>query len=411
VERDLLRKNEELNEAYRQLAAVEQELRLQFDNLASSQRLLEESEARFHGVFNNAYDAIFIHHMQDGVPGRFLEVNDFLCTALGYTREELLAMGVKDILSEAHLKEEPEISRTIFENRFKTFYAEFRRKDGSAFPVEVNARRYQFSGQDVILSVARDITEWRLREEEILRTNKELNAAYEQLAVVDQELRLQFDNLAATEKKLRESEAWSREFAELLPQCVYEVDTAGRILFGNQNAMDIFGITREMLDAGLNMRDIIVPEEWEQAERNMAQIVKMGKKTSEVLYHCRRKDGSLMPANFYTAAVYRDGALAGFRGIVVDITDALRAQEALQRSETRFRELAELLPQIVFELDENLKFTFFNWNTIEMTGYAYDDLSHNRTGIYDILQQSDRLPAERFFARILQDRASGHLEC
>ena len=411
VEQSLLRKNEELNEANMQLAAVEQELRQQYDELASNQKLLEESEARFHSVFNNAYDAIFIHLMQDGVPGRFLEVNEFLCTALGYTREELLARGVKDILSEAHLKEEPEISRTIFEKGFNTFYAEFRRKDGSPFPVEVNARRYQFSGQDVILSVARDITEWKLTEEEILRTNKELNTAYEQLASVDQELRTNYENLAATEKKLRESEAWSREFAELLPQSVYEVDTAGRILFVNQVAANVFGITREMLDAGLNMRDVIIPEEWERAERRMAQIATAGTKTSPEMYHCRRKDGFLMTANIYTAPVYRDGTLAGFRGIVVDITDALRAQEALQKSETRFRELAELLPQIVFELDQNLKFTFFNRNTIEMTGHTYEDLSQNSAGIFDIIEQSDRLPAERFFARILQDSASGHLEC
>ncbi len=329
VEQSLLRKNEELNKANMQLAVVEQELRQQYDKLASNQRLLEESEARFHSVFNNAYDAIFIHLMQDGVPGRFLEVNEFLCTALGYTREELLAMGVKDILSEAHLKDEPEISRTIFEKGFNTFYAEFRRKDGSPFPVEVNARRYQFSGQDVILSVARDITEWKLTEEEILRTNKELNTAYEQLASVDQELRTNYENLAATERKLRESEAWSREFAELLPQSVYEVDTAGRILFVNQVATSVFGITREMLDAGLNMRDVIIPEEWKQAERNMDQIATEGTKTSPDVYHCRRKDGSLMLANIYTAPVYRDGTLAGFRGIVVDISDQKRLETAL----------------------------------------------------------------------------------
>jgi PAS domain S-box-containing protein len=411
AEREILRKNEELNEAYGQLAAVEQELRHQYDELASSQKRLEESDARFRTLFNNAYDAIFIHLMEDGVPGRFLEVNKFICTALGYTREELLAMGLKDILSEDHLKDEPEISGTIFEKGFNTFYGEFRRKDGSVLPVEVNARRFQFSGQEVILSVARDITERKLSEEKILRANKELNTAYDQLAAIEVELRTNYEDLSATEKKLRESEAWSREFAELLPQCVYEIDAAGRILFVNQYATDVFGITRGMLDAGLNMRDIIIPEEWEQAERNMAQIVREGRKTSQDVYHCRRKDGALMPANIYSAAVYRDGTLAGFRGIVVDITDSLRAQDAMQKSETRFRELAELLPQIVFELDENLKFTFFNWNIIEMTGYSYDDLSQNRTGIFDILQQSDRLPAERFFAHILKDSASGHLEC
>ena len=39
---------------------------------------------------------------------------------------------------------------------------------------------------------------------------------------------------SATEIKLRESEAWSREFANLLPQFVYEIDTTGRLHFVNQ---------------------------------------------------------------------------------------------------------------------------------------------------------------------------------
>jgi PAS domain S-box-containing protein len=80
-------------------------------------------------------------------------------------------------------------------------------------------------------------------------------------------------------------------------------------------------------------------------------------------------------------------------------------------SETRFRDLADLLPQIVFELDENLKFTFFNWFTIKITGYAYDDLSHTRTGILDIIRESDRHPVELFFHHLQQEITSGHIEC
>jgi PAS domain S-box-containing protein len=410
MENDLLRKNEELNRAYGQLAAVEQELRQQFEKLAASQNLLQESEARFHGVFNNANDAIFIHRTHHGAPGRFIEVNDFLCSTVGYSREELLTMDVKDLFSEAQIERAPDIDNVIAERGYDTFYAEFRKKDGSTFPVEVNARIYQFSGQEVVLAVARDITERRRAEQELLRKNEELNLAYAQQAAVEQELRANYENLRFTERKLRESEAWSREFAELLPQFVFEINTEGRLVFVNQYATDVFGITHGMIEAGVNMRDFIIREEWEQVERNLARILE-GKKSSYDIYHLMRRDGTLLPANIYTAAVYRDGVLAGFRGIVVDISESLVAQEALQKSETRFRELAELLPQIVFELDDHLKFRFFNWNTIEMTGYAYDDLSQNRIGIYDIIRNSDRPAAARFFAQILQDSTTGHLAC
>ena len=110
-EQILLQKNEELKAAYEQQAAVEQELRQQFDNLAFNQKLLQESETKFHSVFNNANDAIFMHIIGEDGPGRFLEVNDFMCRSLGYTREELLTMTVKDILSGDNQKKVPEIGQ------------------------------------------------------------------------------------------------------------------------------------------------------------------------------------------------------------------------------------------------------------------------------------------------------------
>ena len=95
-----------------------------------------------------------------------------------------------------------------------------------------------------------------------------------------------------------------------------------------------------------------------------------------------------------------------------DITDPKCAECVLLRKiETRFEDIAELLPQIVFELDENLIFTFFNWNAIAITGYAFDEQERNRRGILDIIHESDRESVERFFAGIQQEVASGHIQC
>jgi len=95
-----------------------------------------------------------------------------------------------------------------------------------------------------------------------------------------------------------------------------------------------------------------------------------------------------------------------------DITDPRCAEcDLLLKCESRFRDLADLLPQIVFELDENLNFTFFNWNAIDITGYAYDEKSQTGTGIFDIVRDSDREPVKHFFVSLQQDIASGHIEC
>lgn len=401
---------EELSAAHEQLVATEQELRKQYDQLAASQLRLQESETKFQSVFNNANDAIFMQVVGEKGPGKFMEVNDFMCRSLGYTREELLTMTIADILAEADLKEIPKVGKALAEKGEYTFIAGVRRKGGETYQAEVNSRMYLFSGRRVVLAIARDVTERKRAEEALLRKNDELNAAYEQQAAIEQELRANLEDLGATEKKLRESEAWLREFTEFLPQFVYEIDTTGRLIFVNQHAADIVGITREILDAGLNIRDIIVPQEWEQLESDLA-LTLTGTKNTHTVYHARIKDGSQIPVNIYSAPVYRDGTHTGFRGIIVDITETFQTQEALQKSERRFRELAELLPQIVFELDENLKFTFFNWNTIQMTGFAYDDLSQKRTGITEIIRQSDSHAAELFFTSILKDSTSGQIAC
>jgi len=79
--------------------------------------------------------------------------------------------------------------------------------------------------------------------------------------------------------------------------------------------------------------------------------------------------------------------------------------------DTRFEDLAELLPQIVFELDENLKFTFFNWSAIDIIGHAYDEQAEDRTGIFDIVCEPDREKVRQFFTRIQNEVVSDHCEC
>jgi PAS domain S-box-containing protein len=95
-----------------------------------------------------------------------------------------------------------------------------------------------------------------------------------------------------------------------------------------------------------------------------------------------------------------------------DIPDHKCAEcDLLLKCKSRFRDLADLLPQIVFELDENLNFTFFNWNAIDITGYAYDELSQTVTGIFDIVKKSDHEQVKCFFTGLQQDITSGNIEC
>ncbi len=116
------------------------------------QELIQASEERFRAVVEQSQDAIFMHDEK----GRFHLVNQRACESLGYTREELLNLGVADVDPDFVARKDPESIWTALPLTFETRH---RRKDGSVFPVEVRASRVDYGQTAFIHGAARDITE------------------------------------------------------------------------------------------------------------------------------------------------------------------------------------------------------------------------------------------------------------
>ena len=134
---------------------------------------IQESEEKFREVFNNANDAIFLNPLKgNGEPGKFLEVNDVACQRLGYSREELLEMGIDDIASE----QDPHITefiKIIESEGASTFESIQLARDGSKIPVEINSHIFIHRGQRMVLSIARDITRRKENEAKLRKSLEE----------------------------------------------------------------------------------------------------------------------------------------------------------------------------------------------------------------------------------------------
>lgn len=131
-----------------------------------------EALTLFRRLIEQSNDAI---EVIDPTSGRLLDANQKACQGLGYSREDYLALTVFDINPDLDL-EQFNASNGIL-RQSGTIYVEGkrRRKDGSAYPVEMNLS-YVHLERDYVVSVARDITD-RLRRERELESIAEVGAA------------------------------------------------------------------------------------------------------------------------------------------------------------------------------------------------------------------------------------------
>src|SRR5262245_11606065 len=97
---------------------------------------------------------------------RYVDINDAACRALGYSREELLAMGPADVFAMPGADLAQSYERLLFGDQAASSVEGFyRRKDGSTFPVEAVRRVVASAAGDIIVAIARDITTRRRAED------------------------------------------------------------------------------------------------------------------------------------------------------------------------------------------------------------------------------------------------------
>ncbi len=90
---------------------------------------------------------------------RFLEVNATASKMLGYSREELLEMGPLDLVSTSPERVEAAFDEIIASEGRTASIETITRRDGFAFPAEVNRHSQRAGAEWIIVEVVRDITE------------------------------------------------------------------------------------------------------------------------------------------------------------------------------------------------------------------------------------------------------------
>jgi PAS domain S-box-containing protein len=129
-------------------------------NIKALESELAHREKKIRSLFNGIGDAVFVSSFQSRDEVKFVEVNEIACERYGYSREEFYKLTPKDITLEEHFQDKKKVVMEILRKSGKyTFETLHITKKGRKFPVEVNANIIDYSGEKMLLSVVRDITE------------------------------------------------------------------------------------------------------------------------------------------------------------------------------------------------------------------------------------------------------------
>jgi len=138
----------------------------------------EESLKLFRTLVDHSNDSI---EVLDAETGQFLDVNESSCRRLGYSREEMLALRLPDIIDSGG--EAFSIKALVEETRklgSRTIEARERRKDRSTLPVEVNVQYIELN-RGYLLVFVRDISERKRAEHKIAETQSRYQALFENM--------------------------------------------------------------------------------------------------------------------------------------------------------------------------------------------------------------------------------------
>lgn len=183
---------------------------------------------------------------------------------------------------------------------------------------------------------------------------------------------LEITDRKKTELALKESEARFRELANLLPQTVFELTADGCLTYINRHGQESTGYGQADIDTHVLALDTIDEQDRDRAGRSIRNLLDGGEQEGYE-YLMRRKDGSTFPAIVHASRIMRDKQPVGLRGVVVDVSERKKAEEALRATEEQYRLLFEGADESII-VAQNNELRLINPAFVKLSGFSEEEL-------------------------------------
>ena len=471
---------------------------------------LRQSEEKFRLAFQTSPDSINFNRLADGV---YLDINEGFTKLTGYTRADAIGKSSVDLGVWCNPEERARMVRTLASaGCVENFEARFRRKSGEVGVGLMSARVLVMDGEEVILSITRDITERKSLDEALKRGSEQYRAIFENAvegffqstaegrfirvnralarmcgydspeemvaAVTDigeqhyesREEREQFiallnehgvvenfehkacrrdgstfwvsvsaravkdaagrvlyyegshvdiDERKRVEMRIVDATEQYRSLFDTSTNAILIRDRSGTITMANRAAMNLLAAEREEDLLGRTYLEFVHPEDRPLSAARIKRIFEIAADPDSVTkldaatirpreHRMVTLRGDTIDAESTGVAFHYKGGFH-IQGIFRDITDRRRAEDKLRETEKKYRELAESLPQVIFEIDATGNLVYLNQKGYDLFGYTPADLEGG-FNVLDGFVPEDRERAARNIALSLQGQRQGKNE-
>lgn len=314
-------------------------------NRKTMQAGLREAELKFRTLAEKSMVGVYIVQK-----GTFIYVNPRFAQVFGYEPNELIGVSSVDVIISEQFKAitiEHVRARLSGEIESVNYEVMGVRKDGSNNWVEFYGTRTQIDDEPTIIGSMIDITERKKIEEE--------------LRLSEQKYKLLFDS-------------------NPLPLWMIAKEDLS-IIAVNHAATKHYGYTAEEF-CSMTIKDVRPPEEWDEMYKGYAEEAPMWGNTITTRH--RKKDGSMINVQIFGQDIIYEGRLVRL-SIAIDITEKLRSEELLQKSEANLQSILNTTDTAYALFDKELNVLAFNHKTEGFVKHQFDHDPQKGDKLADLL--------------------------
>jgi len=328
-----------------QLIAELQELRQTIVELGLNESSSSETPAG-NSIYKKAFDAsnlaAFVHRVEDGMPGAFIDVNPAACRLLGYSREELIGMRPRDLDADTS-QVPPEYDGFLDSARVPRMERNLITKGGNQVSVVIDVQRFDFAGEQMVISFISDVTAKKQAETE-----------------------------------LRKEKQFTERILDTVPDTIFVFDPATKQpVRWNQAMRKVSGFTDEEIRTLNAPDDWYDPDDLAEAARVTQKVLETGQATLEM--SLKTKDGRSVPTEYSAGlTTNEDGSVEYIIAVGRDITE--RNREALEQiaREQKLRAIYNNALAGIVTTDMSSHLIDVNQRWADMIGYSVAELKTMR---------------------------------